>query len=404
MQPVYLVCPWFGIFAGGAERAVRQLALELRARGVDAQVLTTCCGELYGDWTVDGLAPGLGEFEGIPVHRFPVNKDSIHLYHAAVQAWVSGESVSKASQYDFFSHGISSDALVEYVGKLDSGDSVVTCPYFHAVNFRTITEHPGRVHLLGAFHDEPQFYWQPVRDMFDKARGVLFLAPEEKQLAIQTYGLRRGRDLVESPVLGLGTELPPGIDSLIRDVVRIDAIRENSQVPERYLICVGRKEVSKGVSKLVSWVSSWNQRREAAGQAGIPVVFLGGGDDTLIPDDPQFINLGFVEEAHKFALMRGALATVNLSSFESFSFVVMESWLCGTPVIVSSECAVTRGHVARCGAGYSVSGPNDFSSAVDALCDPAYAQKLGAAGREHVLEHYNWDAVIDRFARAVGLE
>ena len=50
MQRVYFVCPWFGIFAGGAERAVRLLSIALRRRGVDAQVLTTCSNDLYGDW------------------------------------------------------------------------------------------------------------------------------------------------------------------------------------------------------------------------------------------------------------------------------------------------------------------------------------------------------------------
>ena len=120
------------------------LAIELRRRGVDAHVLTTCNNDLYGDWATDGLPAGHDECEGVPVQRFPVNKDTIHLYHAAVRRWVSGKSVPASSQYDFFSHGISSDELVEFVGKLPSAEPVVTNPYFHALNFRTIAEHPGR--------------------------------------------------------------------------------------------------------------------------------------------------------------------------------------------------------------------------------------------------------------------
>lgn len=401
MQCVTLVCPWFGIFAGGAERAVRLLAIELRRRGVDVQVLTTCSNDLYGDWTQDGFPPGLDECDGIPVHRFPVNNDTIHLYREAVQRSVSGKSVPTASQYDFFCHGISSDALVEFVGKLPPEVPVVTAPYFHALNFRTISENPGRVHLMGAFHDEPQFYWKPVRDMFDKARGILFLSPEEKQLAIRTHGLRRGRDLVESPVIGLGAELPQGTEDLLRDEARLTSVSRHFGLPADFFICVGRKEASKGVSKLVDWYEAWAQTRASSGLPMVPLVFLGGGDDSLIPRAPLFRDLGFISENDKFALMKQARATINLSAFESFSLVIMESWLCGTPVVVSAGCEVTKGHVARSGGGYSVVENADFVTALDRLSNTEFGTSLGLMGREHVLENYSWDVVTDRFVRAV---
>jgi len=402
MQRVHFVCPWFGIFAGGAERAVRLLAIELRRRGVDARVLTTCSSDLYGDWTQDGFPPGPDECDGVPVQRFPVNKDTIHLYRAAVQRWASGRSVSASSQYDFFSHGISSDALVEFVGKLPTEEPVVTAPYFHALNYRTIAEHPGRVHLMGAFHDEAQFYWQPVRDMFDQARGILFLSPEEKQLAIRAYGLRRGRDLVESPTIGLGCELPEGIEALLEDDERVADVCRHFALPSDFFICVGRKEASKGVSKLIDWYENWAGQRAAAGLAPIPLVFLGGGDDSLIPQSALFRDLGFIAEADKFALLKQARATINLSSFESFSFVVMESWLCGTPVVVSAGCEVTTGHVARCNGGYAVVESGDFATALDRLSHADFGVFPGEAGREHVRENFSWDAVTDRFVRAVS--
>jgi glycosyltransferase involved in cell wall biosynthesis len=401
MRRVVFVCPWFGIFAGGAERAVRLLAGELRRRGVDARVLTTCNNDLYGDWASDGLPAGPDACEGIPVERFPVNKDSLHLYQDAVRRWVSGKPVPEASQYDFFSHGISSDALVEHVGKLPSDVPVVTAPYFHALNFRTIAEHPGRVHLMGALHDEPQFHWRPVGEMFEKARGFLFLSPEEKQLAVRGYGLQRGRSLVESPVIGMGTELPAPAEALLRDAARMDAIRQGCGLPSDFFIAVGRKEAAKGVSRLVEDYAAWAAARASAGLPEIPLVFLGGGDDSLIPDGALFRDLGFVSEETKLALMRCARATLNLSTFESFSFVVMESWLCGTPVIVSSACAVTAGHVARSGGGYAVSGAAELGAALDRLCDPSHGDALGLAGRAHAREACSWDAVTDRFVRAV---
>lgn len=401
MRRVAFVTPWFGIFAGGAERAVRLLAIELRRRGVEAEVLTTCSGDLYGDWARDDLPAGPGEVDGIPVQRFPVNKDALHRYHAAVQRWSTGRPVPLSAQYDFFTHGISSDALVEAVGKLPASVAVVTCPYFHALNFRTVVEHPGRVHLMGAFHDEPQLYWRPVREMFDQARGFLFLSPEEKQLAVRTYGLRRGRRLVESPLVGMGVELRTETEASIGDPARVHERCRPFGLPPEYFVSVGRKEPGKGVARLVDWYAGWAASRRALGLPEIPLVFLGGGDASLIPAGTTFRDLGFVAEDTKFALLAGARGTLNLSPFESFSFVVMESWLCGTPVVVSASSAVTAGHVARSGGGFAVTDASDFATALDRLCDADYGRALGGAGREHVRATCSWDVVVDRFVRAI---
>ena len=115
----------------------------------------------------------------------------------------------------------------------------------------------------------------------------------------------------------------------------------------------------------------------------LSLVFLGGGDDSLIPESSIFRDLGFIAEEDKFALMKQARATINLSSFESFSFVVMESWLCGTPVIVSAGCEVTAGHVARCDGGYAVVASSDFATALDRLSNAEVGAFPGQAGRIH---------------------
>ena len=140
MNRVYFVCPWFGVFAGGAERAVRSLAIELRHRGIDARVLTTCSTDLYGDWNVDGVPPGSDEVDGIPVERFPVNKKGIQRYRAAVARWASGKTLRQQHQYDFFTYGISSDLLIESIGKIPLEAPVITAPYFHALNFQRASD------------------------------------------------------------------------------------------------------------------------------------------------------------------------------------------------------------------------------------------------------------------------
>ena len=240
-------------------------------------------------------------------------------------------------------------------------------------------------------------------DMFDRARGFLFLSPEEKRLAVRTYGLRRGRSLAESPVIGMGVELSERIQTGLADESRLAKVRRNLGLPEKFFVTVGRKEAAKGLSRLVEVYADWSKTRSSEGEAVIPLVILGGGDESLVPRNSIFRDLGFVSEEEKFILMKQALATINLSPLESFSFVVMESWLCGTPVVVSSGSEVTAGHVERSGGGFAIGDDADFANVLGRLSRGESNSSIGESGRQHVLENYNWDIVIDRFIRALAL-
>jgi glycosyltransferase involved in cell wall biosynthesis len=161
---------------------------------------------------------------------------------------------------------------------------------------------------------------------------------------------------------------------------------------------VGRKDRGKGLPELVAGYEDFARR---LGADAPPLVLLGEGDDALVPHGDAFMDLGFGSEAQKLALQEGALATINLSTHESFSLVVMESWLSHTPVIVSADCGVTAGHCARSGGGIAVSGSAELGAALGALRDRALGALAGKAGHAYVETEYAWDAVTDRFARAV---
>ena len=49
--------------------------------------------------------------------------------------------------------------------------------------------------------------------------------------------------------------------------------------------------------------------------------------------------------------MAAASLLCQPSHNESFSLVIMESWLCGRPVLVSSQCAVTKDFAKRSNGG-----------------------------------------------------
>ena len=115
---------------------------------------------------------------------------------------------------------------------------------------------------------------------------------------------------------------------------------------------------------------------------------------------------GAVDEAVKWGLLRGALALVSPSAFESFSIVLMEAWSVGTPALVNSRCAVTLDHVRRSGGGLAFGSYAELEVELDRLAaSPSLRAALGRAGQRFVDGHYRWTDVIDRYAtfvQAVG--
>lgn len=398
LERLAVVTPWYGEFAGGAESAARGFAENLVLAGVEVEVLTTCCKSPYDDWWQDSLPEGVLHRNGVAVRRFPVNRHGREKYETSVVNQLSGQVLDLEDKYNFFIYGICSDALVEYVRKMPEDVPVVVLPYFQALAFRLIQRLPRRITMIPCFHDEPQFYWEPVRDMMQNVKDVLFLSEEEKTLAIRNYGLTIGRKIVESMVVGVGVELSPGLFSYAeRELFQGQELPLTKEMPRDYFLYVGRKEVGKGVAELVQWYRIYLDRQRKSGQEYCTLVFIGGGDSSLVPHETGFLDFGFVSESEKSELMRNAKGLINLSKNESFSLVIMEAWLYSKPVIVSAHCAVTAGHCKRANGGLAVDNLEELHAALLLLSGrPDVGQSLGSQGNRYVRNNYRWRDVLNR--------
>ena len=90
------------------------------------------------------------------------------------------------------------------------------------------------------------------------------------------------------------------------------------------------------------------------------------------------------------------------SLYESFSIVLMESWLQGRPVLVHADCPVTSEHVATSGGGFTFHDYASFRDMLNYLLDnPTVADEAGQRGRSYVLEHYNWHVVMERLVQGI---
>ena len=83
----------------------------------------------------------------------------------------------------------------------------------------------------------------------------------------------------------------------------------------------------------------------------------------------------------KATVLAAASILCQPSVMESFSIVIMESWLAKTPVLVNSGCAVTAEHAKESGGGFSFGSFAEFAEQVDLLLgNETVRTKMGERG------------------------
>ncbi len=221
----------------------------------------------------------------------------------------------------------------------------------------------------------------PFRLLMESMWGVMFNSPEEGELATERLGMEierkytLGEGVIESPASVLKNPPKPGYSALYRPFGG-----------------------GRNVPLLYEYV-----RRFADEGGDVHLKVIGRGPEEP-PKHPAFEYVGAVSDGEKMAYLQGALALCQPSLNESFSLVMMESWLAQRPVLVHEDCAVTKGHTARSRGGLWFRSYDDFVGTVAWLrANPALADQMGRDGRAYVRENYTWAGVVEHFAQRVKL-
>jgi hypothetical protein len=381
------VVPWFGEeVRGGAELQAWETARELSRRGVRVEILTTCSRSFLHRWDENHHPAGVSEREGITVRRFPVDPREEGRFAAANGVLLGGGAASAAVEEDFVRQNINSAGLCRFIGENAGGYLYVFTPYLYGTTLAGAAVRPDRSLLIPCLHDEAYAYLAAVRRMFLAVRGSLFFTPEEAAVAGRACG-------AEPP----GRVTGGGIDTHLRGDG--ERFRRAAAVRDPYLLYVGRLDRGKNTHVVMAYAREWARRRGD----GTRLVLLGRGPLGIPHGEPAFVAAGALDEQAKMDACAGALLLCQPSVNESFSRVIMESWLNEVPVLVHAGCAVTVGHCRRSGGGLWFRDFLEFSEAVDMIAgDPDLRRRLGEAGRRYVLSECSWDAVCDRLVRAVG--
>lgn len=184
-----------------------------------------------------------------------------------------------------------------------------------------------------------------------------------------------------------------GMDTRIQSDA--ETFRKQYHIDKPFPLYAGRKDVGKNVHTLLRYFAEWKQRQKD----DLQLVLIGGGDIAIpesVKDDVY--DLGFVSKQDKYNAMAAAALLCQPSHNESFSLVIMESWLCGRPVLVSSQCAVTKDFAKRSNGGLYFKDYFEFEGCVQyILQNPEAAAELGANGGAFVRENFEWDVIVEKY-------
>ena len=371
--------------AGGAETACRHVAERLATRGHRIEVVTTCAHS-YVTWE-DHFPPGVTDVNGVRVHRFPVD----HPRDPDLFGPLSGRVLGGPGPVPYHlqqawveQQGPRSTALLRHLEAEARRFDVAV--FFTYLYWTTWAGAPAVARAIPTLiqttaHDERPFHLPVFDTSLRAADGFLCLTAEEAALLERKVGRHRPIALT-----GLGVDLDVQGDG--------SRFRADHGLGDRpYLVYLGRVDPHKGASELLAYFRTYKERN--GGDLALVVV---GEEVTKVPEHPDVVTVGFVDEATKQDALAGMLALALPSYFESFSIVLCEAWAQRRPALVQGRCDVLVGQAARSRGALAYTGYAEFEVAVDALLErPELADGLGLSGRAYVEEHYSWDNVISLY-------
>ncbi len=387
IERIVLVTPWYGLdTAGGAEVHARRLVESLYERGVAVEVLTTTGRDFFSPEQPDYYPAGRQEVNGVPVLRFPTRQDDGAAWREAHAHLIAEAGPFPPEERHLVDNLIAEDGLYEYIEAHRQDTFFIFMPYVWGTTFWGSMIAREHALLIPCLHDEPYARYSVYRHLFRSVRGVLFNSLPEMEVSLRLHNLPPER----GQVVGEGVESLPG---------NPDRFRAKFGLEEPFLFYVGRRDRGKRVPMLIEYFCAYKDRNP-----GPLKLVLAGKNPIFVPLEfaDQVVDPGYISEQDKHDAYAAAELVCQPSVVESFSLVIMEAWLQGTPVLVNEACAVTRYHCRQSDAGLYFQDFFEFEACLNYLLErPLLRRRMGELGRRYVRQNYTWPAVVERILAAL---
>ncbi len=379
-EKIAFVCQRYGLEVnGGAEQHCRLLA-EQMTRYYDVEVYTTCALD-YLTWK-NHYPAGTEVINDVTVHRFPSDAVRKPQRFNSVFGKILGNPAHTDKEEESFLKEQGPlcpkalDALKKNSGKYKA---IIFMTYLYYLTAKGSLMGLKNTFLIPTVHDEPPAYLRCYEPVFQNQQGIIWNTPAERAFAQWRFPGIKDKPGV---IAGLGIELPAGeLPDLPEQLQGVD-----------YITYAGRIDISKGCEEMFEYFRKY--KKQYGGQLKLVLM---GKPVMEIPRDPDIIQLGFVSDEMKFAVMKNAKALVLFSKFESLSMVVLESMLVGRPVLVSGHCEVLKSHCIHSNAGLYFNNYPEFSGTLNYLLNhEAEYNVMCKNGTAYVLENYQWDGILKR--------
>lgn len=387
MKKIGFVAPWYGeTIPGGAEADLRGIVHHIKDRGYELEILTTCIKDFNSDWGTNAHAIGITEEAGITVRRFPVEKRDKQAFDLVNEKLMRGIfEVEPEEERTYIEEMIRCPQLALYIKECQEEYSAfVYTPYMFSTTYYGILACPQKALIIPCFHDEAYIHLQIFKDVFSKAAGIVFHAKPEYEMIQKLY------DLSNVKCRNIGDGLDVNLQS------NADRFRDKYAMESPFILYAGRKDAGKNIYLLIDYFMEYKTRHA---NSDLKLILLGGGN-VDIPQSAQddIIDLGYIAIQDKYDAYAAATVFCQPSPNESFSLVIMESWLCKRPVLVYEKCAVTANFVRESNGGLYFKNYFDFEGTIDYIIGHEdIAKQMGENGCRFVKNNFAWEVIIDKY-------
>ncbi len=366
---------------GGSEAVIAEAARGFARRGHEVDVLTTTARS-HVTWANE-FSPGTETDDLLTIRRFRTVSDQRRLQAAELERRVQhGDHLTAFEEIAWVNGRFSAPDLYLYLlAEAPSYDALVFSPYLFWSTLYGTDVAPERSIVMPCLHDEPYARLGIVRSMLEAVAGLWFLSEPEHLLA---HRIAPGLS-PHHRVVGAAVEVPDGYDPR--------GFRERFDIEKPFVLYAGRREEGKGWRQLLGDYAAVLAREEIP----FDLVTIGVGAAN-VPDGlrERVHDLGLLDYEDVPNAFAAADALLQPSANESFSRIMIEAWLAGTPVIASSAGEVVTWHCERSSAGLTYADEIEFGECLRLIAEsPKTAEMLGERGRAYVLENYTWDIVLD---------